>query len=70
MITKWAKLCTEKFLILGGQSAKYFEGRLVAVNGKTSPSSATIKRWVKEFQCGKERLEDLVMKNRRIVLHQ
>ncbi|XP_048252714.1 protein GVQW3-like [Haliotis rufescens] len=47
-----------KFLVLEGQSAKQVEERLTAVYGESSPSSATIKRWVKEFQRGRGSLED------------
>ncbi|XP_071092044.1 protein GVQW3-like [Haliotis cracherodii] len=47
-----------KFLVLEGQSAKQVEERLTAVYGEFSPSPATIKRWVKEFQRGRESLED------------
>ncbi|XP_048253298.1 protein GVQW3-like [Haliotis rufescens] len=47
-----------KFLVLEGQSAKQVEERLTAFYGESSPSSATIKRWVKEFQRGRESLED------------
>ena len=47
-----------KFLVLEGQSAKQVEERLTAVYGDASPSSATIKYRVKEFQRGRENLED------------
>ncbi|XP_048243687.1 histone-lysine N-methyltransferase SETMAR-like [Haliotis rufescens] len=47
-----------KFLVLEAQSAKQVEERLTAVYGESSPSSATIKRWVKEFQRGRQSLED------------
>ncbi|XP_048259394.1 histone-lysine N-methyltransferase SETMAR-like [Haliotis rufescens] len=43
-----------KFLVLEDQSAKKVEERLTAVYGESS----TIKRWVKEFQRGRESLED------------
>ena len=39
-----------KFLVLEGNTAKQVE--------ESSPSAATIKRWVKEFQQGRESLED------------
>ena len=47
-----------KFLVLEGQSSKQVEERLTSVYGQSSPSSSTIKRWVKEFQRGRESLED------------
>ena len=47
-----------KFLVLEGQSSKQVEERLTSVYGQSSPSSTTIKRWVKEFQRGRESLED------------
>ena len=47
-----------KFLVLKGQSAKQTEEQLTAIYQESSPSAATIKRWVKEFQCGRESLED------------
>ena len=47
-----------RFLVLEGNSATKVEERLNAVYGESSPSSATIKRWVKEFQRGRESLED------------
>ena len=47
-----------KFLVLEGQSAKQVEERLTAVYGDASPSSATIKRWVKELQRFRKNLED------------
>ena len=47
-----------KFLVLEGQSSKQVEERLTSVYGQFSPSSSTIKRWVKEFQRGRESLED------------
>ena len=46
-----------KFLVLEDQSAKQVEERLTAVYGDASSSSATIKRWLKEFQRGRESLE-------------
>ena len=75
-----------KFLVLEGQSSKQVEERLTSVYGQSSPSSSTIKRWVKEFQRGRESLEDdprsgrpttsiekvhkLVIENRRISLYE
>ena len=47
-----------KFLVLEGQSSKQVEERLTSVYGQYFPSSSTIKRWVKEFQRGRESLED------------
>ena len=47
-----------KFLVLEGQSSEQVEERLTSVYGQSSPSSSTIKRWVKEFQRGRESLED------------
>ena len=47
-----------KFLVLEGQSSKQVKERLTSVYGQSSPSSSTIKRWVKEFQRGRESLED------------
>ena len=47
-----------KFLVLEGQSSKQVEEGLTSVYGQSSPSSSTIKRWVKEFQRGRESLED------------
>ena len=47
-----------KFLVLEGNTAKQVEERLTAVYKESSPSAATIKRWVKEFQRGRESLED------------
>ena len=47
-----------KFLVLEGQFSKQVEERLTSVYGQSSPSSSTIKRWVKEFQRGRESLED------------
>ena len=47
-----------KFLVLEGQSSKQVQERLTSVYGQSSPSSSTIKRWVKEFQRGRESLED------------
>ena len=46
-----------KFLALEGQSAEQVEEQLTAVYGRSSPSSATIKCWVKEFKSGRESLE-------------
>lgn len=47
-----------KFLTLEGQSPKNIHERLVAVYGESSPSYATVKRWAREFQCGRESLQD------------
>ncbi|XP_067664168.1 protein GVQW3-like [Haliotis asinina] len=47
-----------KFLVLEGNPAKQAEERLTAVYKESSPSAATIKRWVKEFQRGRESLDD------------
>ncbi|XP_067649098.1 histone-lysine N-methyltransferase SETMAR-like [Haliotis asinina] len=44
-----------KFLVLEG---KHVEERLTAVYKEPSPSATTIKRWVKEFQRGRESLDD------------
>ena len=62
-LTSWQNGKTEyraviKFLVLEGQSSKQVEERLTSVYGQSSPSSSTIKRWVKEFQRGRESLED------------
>ncbi|XP_067667447.1 protein GVQW3-like [Haliotis asinina] len=47
-----------KFLVLEGNTAKQVEERLTAVYKESSPSAATMKRWVKEFQRGRESLND------------
>ena len=47
-----------KFLVLEGQSVKQVGKRLTAVYGESSPSSAPIKRWAKEFQHSKKSLDD------------
>ncbi|XP_067663365.1 protein GVQW3-like [Haliotis asinina] len=47
-----------KFLVLEGNRTKQVEEQLTAVYKESSPSAATIKRWVKEFQRGRESLDD------------
>ncbi|XP_067665195.1 histone-lysine N-methyltransferase SETMAR-like [Haliotis asinina] len=46
------------FLFLESNLAKQVEERLTAVYKESSPSAATIKCWVKEFQRGRESLDD------------
>ena len=43
-----------KYLVLEGQSAKQVEKRLTVVYDDASPPSTTVKRWAKEFQCGRD----------------
>ncbi|XP_075984950.1 protein GVQW3-like [Anticarsia gemmatalis] len=57
-LTKLEHRAVIKFLVKKGKSAKDIFEEMSTVYGESGPSSATVKRWTRLFQQGRETLED------------
>ncbi|XP_045451229.1 protein GVQW3-like [Melitaea cinxia] len=57
-LTKFEHRAVIKFLVKKGKTAKEIFEETSSVYGESGPSSATVKRWTRLFQQGKETLED------------
>ncbi|XP_045453311.1 protein GVQW3-like [Melitaea cinxia] len=57
-LTKFEHRAVIKFLVKKGKIAKEIFEETFSVYGESGPSSATVKRWTRLFQQGRETLED------------